>query len=229
MYKYDVHLHTAEASACSNSPAADMADKYKAEGYDGIIVTDHFYNGNTCVPRDLPWKEWVEGYCKGYEHAKARGDEIGLDVFFGFEYGNGASDFLVYGLDKSWLLAHEGIMELEMTCFLELVRSEGAFVVHAHPFREADYIRGTLHCPKFVDAVEIVNASHREPKYNKRAKLYAQWYDLPVTGGSDSHNTTDRFHPGGVLSPVKFTSVLDYAEAVKAGKVEILDPKGDLL
>ena len=33
-----------------------MMDK----GYNGIIVTDHFFNGNTCVPEYLPWKERVD-------------------------------------------------------------------------------------------------------------------------------------------------------------------------
>lgn len=222
MFRYETHLHTAEASACSSSCAADMADRYKAEGYDGIIVTDHFYNGNTCVDRSLPWEEWVEGYCKGYEHAKARGDEIGLDVFFGIEYGDGASDFLIYGLDKEWYKSHEGIMDLEMTRFLELVRSEGAFVVHAHPFRECDYIRGWLHCPLYVDAIETVNASHKDPRFNERADIYADWFGLPKTGGSDSHNTTDRYYGGGVLSPTRFSSVEDYTRAVRSGELTII-------
>ena len=83
MYRYETHMHTMEASACANSSAADMADKYKAEGYDGIFITDHFFNGNSAVPRDLPWKERIELYCAGYENALKRGKEIGLDVFFG--------------------------------------------------------------------------------------------------------------------------------------------------
>lgn len=96
-------MHTSEASDCAECTAVQMADKYKAEGYTGIIITDHFFNGNSSVPHDLPWEERVELYCKGYEHAKARGDEIGLDVFFGIEFGDGGSDYLIYGLDKQWL------------------------------------------------------------------------------------------------------------------------------
>lgn len=224
MYKYETHMHTAEASACSNSCAADMADKYKAEGYTGIIITDHFYNGNTCVDRSLPWREWVEGYCKGYENAKKRGDEIGLDVFFGFEYGDGASDFLVYGLDKEWLLGHDDIMKLSMTECLKFFRSEGGMVIQAHPFRQADYVYATLHAPRITDGVEIYNASHRDPVFNERAKIYAEWYGLPVTAGSDSHNTTDRFYPGGVMSERKFTSALDYTRAVVAGEITLITP-----
>ncbi|MDE6745132.1 MAG: PHP domain-containing protein [Oscillospiraceae bacterium] len=227
MYKYETHMHTREASACAWSTGAEMAEKYKAEGYTGIIVTDHFFNGNSAIPRDLPWKERIELYCKGYENAKARGDEIGLDVFFGFEYGDGGSDFLVYGLDKQWLIKNDHILDIGLTDFLEYARSCGGFVVHAHPFREYEYIRSTVHAPRFVDAVEGVNASHCKAghcEFNDRAKLFAEWYGLPVTGGSDAHNTVDKWYGGGVLSETKFSSVMDYARAVAERKVICIDP-----
>lgn len=221
IYRYETHTHTAEASACAHTFGADMAEKYKSEGYTGIFVTDHFFNGNTAVPHDLPWNERVELFCMGYEHAKAKGDEIGLDVFFGFEYGDGGSDFLVYGLDKQWLLDNDYILDMEITKFLEYARSCGGFVVHAHPFRDYDYIRKTVHCPHFVDAVEIINASQPD-EFNERARLYAEWYNLPVTAGSDSHTVPDRWYAGGVAVSAPFKSAEDYARAVKEGKVTLL-------
>ena len=71
MYKYETHLHTKEGSACSTAPAVEMALAHKKLGYDGIFVTNHFFNGNTSVPRELPWNERVELFCVGYEQAKA--------------------------------------------------------------------------------------------------------------------------------------------------------------
>lgn len=217
-------MHTSEASACAYSTAAQMADKYKSEGYTGIFVTDHFFNGNSAVPRDLPWQDRIELYCKGYENAKKRGDEIGLDVFFGFEYGDGGSDFLIYGLDKNWLMKNDHILEMELTAFLEYARSCGGFAVQAHPFRDYQYIRSTTHCPHFIDAVEIINASHPlDTPFNERAKLYAQWYGLPVTAGSDSHNTADRWFGGGIITDKKIKSAQDYMEIVRNGGAELLD------
>lgn len=222
MYIYETHMHTSEASGCAECSAVQMADKYKAEGYTGIIITDHFFNGNSSVPRDLPWEERVELYCKGYEHAKARGEEIGLDVFFGIEFGDGGSDYLIYGLDKQWLKKNEGILDMELWRFLEYARSCGAFVVQAHPFRDCDYIHCTTHCPHFTDAVEIINASHpKDSDFNHRAAEYAKWYDLPVTAGSDAHSTTTRWFGGGVESPEKFNDVMDYCRAVKAGTLKL--------
>ena len=108
-YKYETHMHTAEASACATSTGAEMARAHKEAGYTGIFVTDHFFNGNTTVPRELPWQERVARFCLGYEHAKQEGDKIGLQVFFGFEYAYHGAEFLVYNLDKNWLLHHENI------------------------------------------------------------------------------------------------------------------------
>lgn len=215
-------MHTSEASACACSTGAEMADKYMAEGYTGIFVTDHFFNGNSAVPRNLPWKERIELYCKGYENARKRGEEIGLDVFFGFEYGDGGTDYLVYGLDKQWLIENDRILDMNLTDFLEYARRCGGFTVQAHPFREYDYIRSTTHAPRFTDAVEAVNASHiraGHPEFNDRAKLYAEWYGLPVTGGSDSHNTSGKWFGGGIISESRFTSAADYAKAVTERKI----------
>ena len=112
-YRYETHLHTCEGSACASASGAEMARIHKELGYTGIFVTDHFFNGNTAVPRDLPWRERVELFCLGYEHAREEGEKIGLDVFFGFEYGVHAADFLVYNLDKKWLLQHEDIDRMD--------------------------------------------------------------------------------------------------------------------
>lgn len=108
-YRYETHMHTKESSACASSTGVEMVRAHKAAGYTGIFVTDHFFNGNSAVPRELPWEERIRRFCLGYEHAKAEGDRIGLQVFFGFEYAYQGAEFLVYNLDKQWLLAHEDI------------------------------------------------------------------------------------------------------------------------
>ncbi|MBD5492546.1 MAG: histidinol-phosphatase, partial [Lachnospiraceae bacterium] len=102
-YLYETHLHTSEGSACARSTGAEMARACKEYGYTGIIVTDHNWYGNTAVDRSLPWEEWLDVFCEGYEHARAEGDRIGLDVFFGYEAGYQGTEFLIYGVDGAWL------------------------------------------------------------------------------------------------------------------------------
>ena len=86
-YFYETHLHTSEASACAGSTGGEMARACKEAGYSGIIVTNHNWHGNHCLDSSLPWEAWIESYCRGFEEAKKVGDEIGLDVFFGYEAG----------------------------------------------------------------------------------------------------------------------------------------------
>ena len=59
MFKIDMHVHTSESSLCGKSPAEEMVKAYKAKGYDAIAITDHFVNGSTRVPKDLPWEERI--------------------------------------------------------------------------------------------------------------------------------------------------------------------------
>ena len=219
-YLYETHLHTKEASACSQNTAEELVYAYKEAGYTGIMVTDHFFRGNCAIPREMAWEDWVEAYCKGYENAKAAGDKIGLQVFFGWEESHQGTDFLIYGLDKAWLKKHPELKEVSIEEQYELVHNAGGMVIHAHPYREAWYIPQVRQYPEFVDGVEIFNASHYEKdpqedgrsKYDVRAEQYARNYKLPCTGGSDIHSTDLLY--GGMAFSRKLDDVQDYMRAV---------------
>ena len=217
--RYETHAHTSETSRCSHIGGAELAEFYKSLGYTGLFITDHFFNGNTTVPRDLSWNERVELFCAGYDAAKAAGDRIGLDVFFGWEYSINGNDFLIYGLDRDWLLAHPDQLEWKLRDYMSRVRADGGFVVHAHPFREAGYIDLIRLIPRDVDAVEVINSS-MAPEVNDRAAWYADSYQLFRTAGSDNH-VGQRELLAGVDLPVRIKSAREYAELVRAGKAEI--------
>ena len=229
-YKYETHLHTTEASACAHNSGAQMARAAKEAGYAGIIVTDHNWGGNTAVDRRLPWEDYVEQFCKGYENAKAEGDKIGLQVFFGWEAGFRGTEFLIYGLDKAWMLSHPQIWDADVKEQYRLVHEGGGIVVHAHPFREENYIPEIRLYPEYVDGVEVINAthsnphskSHNNPLYNDRALSYAREHDLAMTAGSDIH-TTDLFG-GGMVFSRKLADIHDFANAVlKREWIELTD------
>ena len=129
MYLYETHLHTCQGSACASATGAQMARVHKNAGYSGIFITDHFFNGNTAVPASLPWKQRVELFCQGYEDALEEGRRIGLQVFFGLEYNYHGAEFLVYNLDKKWLLEHEDIHLVSPRKALAMMHEDGAFIV----------------------------------------------------------------------------------------------------
>ncbi len=215
-YIYETHLHTNAGSRCSRETPEEQIRRLHRYGYTGAFVTDHFLNGNTAVPKDLSWEDAMERFMLSYELAKTEGDRLGFDVFFGFESSYNGNDVLTYGLGKDWLKAHPEIMEMSMRQYCEFARAEGGLVVHAHPFREAEYIDLIRLLPRSVDAVEVLNANRTDFE-NERAEEYARNYDLPVTAGSDLHNP--QFRLAGVSSPVRFSSELDYCQAVRLRQV----------
>jgi predicted metal-dependent phosphoesterase TrpH len=221
MYFYETHLHTLEGSACGEVAAADYIDYMIVKGFTGMAVTDHFFNGNCAVDKNLRWEEKCERYCEGYKDAKRVGEQIGLSVFFGMEYSYFGTDLLVYGLDEAWLKANPQIMQMGVKEFMGFVYENGGLIVHAHPFREAGYIDTIRLYPYDVDAVEVFNAGNRDPKFDQRADLYAESYGLVKVAGSDRHDTV----LGGRCATVfaqKLQSIDDYMRLVRLGKIERL-------
>ena len=106
-FLYETHMHTCQASACGKCTGKEHARFYKEQGYTGIIMTDHFFGGNTAIDRKLPWEERIDLFWRGYEDAKEEGDRIGLDVFFGLEQNFRFDEYLIlpdarlYGPDPS--------------------------------------------------------------------------------------------------------------------------------
>jgi len=219
LHKYETHTHTSEGSKCSRITAEALVAFYKAQGYAGLFITDHFLNGNTTVPQDLSWKERIDLLCLGYEKASAEGKKIGMDVFFGWEYSYHGTDFLTYGLDKAWLLSHPDLLSLTTNDYLDLVRADGGFIVHAHPFREAAYIDMIRLLPRKVDAVEVINGERLDFE-NDRAAEYAAKYDLLKFAGSDTHSDQPT-KLCGIQSTTRFVTVGDMIDAVKGGDVEV--------
>jgi histidinol phosphatase-like PHP family hydrolase len=214
LYRYDLHVHTAEVSACAKGSAADMAEMYQREGYTGIVITDHFFNGNTTVPRELPWEERVHMLKTGFEHAKKRGDEIGLDVFYGWEYTFGrGTDFLTLGLDSDWLISNPDVCELDITEYMNRVHEAGGYIIHAHPFLEAYWVPYIRLLPRYEDAVEIINAPGTQ-FMNDRAADYAKAYDLTVSAGSDAHDPNWKCF-GGIETIRRMESICDLVETMK--------------
>ena len=224
-YWYETHMHTSEGSACGQNTGAEMARAYAAAGYTGIIVTDHFFYGNTAADRKLPWSEWVDAFCRGYEGAKAEGEKLGLQVFFGWESGYDGTEFLIYGPDREWLIRHPEIRDASVEEQFALVHAGGGIVCHAHPYREASYIPKIRLYPEYVDAVEGRNAANigkgmrADPPcldYDTKAIAYAEKYHLPMTAGSDQHSTKMLY--GGMVFGRKLKDIHDFKNAVMAGE-----------
>ena len=219
-YLYETHMHTAEASACAVSGAAEQAAAYKRRGYAGIIVTDHFLNGPTTCPANWPWAQKMKRVVSGYAAAKQVGDRIGLDVFLGWEFTVKGSDFLTYGLGLDFLLAHPGLDKLSAAGYSALVRKCGGYLAQAHPYRDAWYLQNKYPVrPNLVDGIEVRNAAEPD-RNNAKALAFARQHNLPCQAGSDSHDANTLFFSGIKLKE-RAESVMDIVDAIRAGEAEV--------
>ena len=207
-------MHTSEASKCARVSGSEQALLYKRAGYDGIIITDHFFGGNTCIDKRLSWEERINLFCKGYENAKETGDKIGLKVFFGWEQTFDGTDFLVYGLDKEWLLSNPEVEYWTIAQQYKNVKENGGMVIHAHPFRDRQYISNIRLFPNLVDGVEVINYGNYEDE-NMNAFRYAKDYNLPMTCGSDGHG--HEVLGGGIRTDKELNTINDYIKLILTG------------
>jgi len=231
-YLYETHLHTSPVSKCAISRGSEYIAGYQDKGYSGIIVTDHFFNANCSLSRKLTWEDWVNGFCQGYEDARNEGARRGFDVFFGWEETfDGCDDYLIYGLDREWLLEHPEVRKWSRGEQYRIVRESGGCVVQAHPFRQRVYIPKVVLSTGCVDAVEVANGGHDDPSYDALACRYAKSIGKPGTAGTDIHDASDIYYNElfGVYVDKKLNNISDYVSVILNNEISGLKmPEGRL-
>ena len=219
MHLYETHLHTHPVSKCACADVSEVVNFYKDLGYTGIFLTNHFLDGNINIDRELPYEEKINFYFSDCEEAKRIGDELGIDVFYGVESSYGGTDFLIYGFDKEWYLAHPEIMTMpRRRDLLDFLSEQGGLVIQAHPYRLASSIECIRLFPENVHGAEIYNAG-RDELENKMAEAYAEAYGLIRFAGSDNHTASVRKRLGGMCSDTPVTSEADFVARVKSGEI----------
>jgi hypothetical protein len=140
-------------------------------------------------------------------------------VFFGWEETFDGDDYLIYGLDKEWLLEHPEAKSWSRQAQYKAVKAAGGCVIQAHPFRQHHYIRMVSLAPELIDGVEAANAGNQERYYDALAARYAAKLGLPVTAGSDIHHI-DQARTGelyGVYLDRKLEGASDFASLIRRG------------
>lgn len=214
MYRYETHLHTCPVSKCAIANVRDSLNFYKEMGYDGVFITNHFLDGNINISSSASYEEKINFYFSDYEEGVEIGKEIGIKVFCGVELSYRGTDFLVYGLNKNWYLTHPQIMDMKKTDELSFMIKNGALVIQAHPYREADYIDHIRLYPRCVQGVEVINACRTEFE-NRMAKLYAENYNLIEFAGTDNHRAKEQDKLAGMCSDKPILDEQDFVQRVK--------------
>jgi len=198
MYKYDVHVHTAEVSPCGQVRARDIVKLYKDKGYDGIVITDHYYIEYFECLNETTWEDKIKSYLSGYYAAREAGYKYGIDVFLGMElrFKESINDFLIYGIDEDFLFDNPMLYEWNLEEFRQLKNKYDILIYQAHPYRG----RCSAVSSDLLDGVEVYNC---HPRHNSRNYLALEFAkkndDLLILSGSDAHMVDD-VGRGGILS-----------------------------
>ena len=214
MYRYETHLHTLPVSKCARQSVRQNLEFYASLGYDGIFITNHFLDGNINIDKNLPYEEQLEFYFSDYYEALKLSEEIGIKVFLGVEISYRGTDFLIYGLDKEWFLAHPEIMDMKKSEELAFLIENGALVIQAHPYREDRHINHIRLFPRCVHGVEVINAS-RPDFENAMADAYANAYQLLKIAGSDNHAGNNVKRLAGIETSSPLLNEQDFISRVK--------------
>lgn len=216
LYRYETHCHGSQCSACAHSTAQELVRAYKDAGYAGLVLTDHFIHGNTCVDTSLPWAARMACYYGAYLDAKAEGEKLDFDVIFALEHAyGGGQEVLVYGIDLPFLLDNPDIPQLTIDEFAERVHGYGGILIQAHPYRYGGWevpVRLEL-----VDGLEIFNAGN-DPVKNQMALQKSMEAHCILISGADTHYKGEaRIGQAGITLPYRITNEKELVTALKKG------------
>lgn len=217
---FEMHFHTQETSPCGVVPAKDSVKAYKDAGYDGIVVTDHYFDGyfEKILP-DMPWTDKTDRWLQGYRNAKAAGDACGLTVLLGMElrFSGEDNDYLVYGLTESLLREYPRLYQMNPVSFSDFARKQGLWWAQAHPFRP-----WLTRCdPQLLDGVEVHNGNPCHDSHNDLAAAWARENGLPGIAGSDFHEWM-MLARAGVRFRGRVDSQSSLLAALKNGEYELV-------
>ena len=222
MYLYEMHQHTAGCSACAGVWPEELVKLLKRQGFSGMVLTIHFYHGNTAVRRQMPWADFVRPYEEEWLEAKAVGDALDFDVLFGLEEGvGGGKEVLLYGITPAFLYDHPELRDIptgeeRLRLLSTLVHQAGGLVYQAHPFRVRDYILDPWQPlpTAYLDGVEAYNF-YNSPLENARAEQHADKNGLLSIAGTDAHNREE--HRFGIVARRRLRTNGDLVETLQTG------------
>ena len=220
-FKYDLHVHTKEVSACARLSMEEIIDEYIKEGYAGLIITDHFRKGYFRKCKDekeyeKKIKDFFYSYDKGIKYSKDKDFYIGLGVEI--KFNNDKNDYLVYGLKKEDYLENKFMIEMNLEDFYNKFKNK-AIIIQAHPHRKKHSKLANLN---YLHGIEIRNLN---PKHNNNNHLTEKVYEenphLIATSGSDVHKREDLCR-GGIYTSRKINSDEDFLEILKNKAFEVI-------
>ncbi len=163
LMKIDFHVHCCERSACATSSAEEQVRAAIAAGIDGLFFTDHF--------RLVPAGQLAE-LARRYAP---------FQIFSGIEITVDQEDILVLGVQDERLERPDW----SYPALHAFVRSQGGYLILAHPFRFRHAINPQLTALP-PDAVELYS-NNTPAAAQAEIRIFAERLNLRLLSNSDAH------------------------------------------
>ena len=190
----EFHCHT-HASKDSLTLPADLVSAAHRKGIDRVVVTDH----NSIV---------------GAREAQAIDPEL---IIIGEEIMTTKGEILAAFVSEeipAYLTPQETIRRL---------KEQGAFISVSHPFDEMRkggwQENDLLEILPFVDAIEVYNSRCMFPRFNRRAREFAERHNIAGTVGSDAHAAFELGRSLLLLDP--FTGPDGMRQVIREAKTKV--------
>ena len=217
MYRYDLHIHTAECDLAAHVPAAEIVRMYKEAGYDGIVITDHyfsiFFDWFAEELSGASHRQIIDRWLRGYHAAREAGEQLGLTVLAGAEvrFDGTINDYLLYGITEDFFYSAPLLNRLKTPAELRALLPADVCMVQAHPFR----VGMTVADPAPLDGIEVYNGG-TEPPRNRLAYDYAASLGKIMTSGSDFHKPA-ALAKGGIMTETPILTPTDLVSVLRGG------------
>ena len=221
----DLHAHSKGISRCCKANAETVISEAKANGIDGIVLTNHFQKSYF---KDSTEAEFVKAYIDEYYKVKSLAEKNNFVCFFGIEVTMEKYPkvhMLIYGVEPSFLERNSGIYDLTQEELFNLVKKNNGIMVQAHPYRGGT----TVLDPLYLDGVEISCHPLYKISYCQELIEYANQHSLCVTCGGDFH--ADTYRPScGMYVPESIKTEFELSEFIKNKKDTVIrhhEPNGE--
>lgn len=219
-YKYELHCHTSDVSRCAASNAIEAVKFYKDNGYDGIVITDHYSPQTFLFHMAIFPHKFIDKYTKGYHRAKEIAGEdftvlLGCEVRFFFTI----DDFLIYGIDEDFLKNSGNLMKMYLKRLFTLCDREKLILLEAHPFRKLRF----RHNPEYLHGCEVFNGKDAGTDANEKAKEWAKKSSFKIiTSGGDFHNKNST-NPAGIITNEPIKNNDDLLRILRSGDYRLIE------
>ncbi len=222
-YLTELHCHTGEVSDCAGASAEFIINEYIDAGYNSLTVTNHlsrftFGGKQQKYQGDGSWDDKIDFYMNGIEAAK-KAAAGRINILWGVELrlNTDNNDYLIHGLDESFLRSNPDILDIKVKELGERVRAVGGLLFQAHPFRnDMKIVR-----PEYLDGIETFNGHNTQKSRNEIAVMWAEKFGLRELSGSDFHNI-GHSPLGGILTDAPITENAALLETLKSGSYSLL-------